>query len=99
MAGEQGRAGVFSGRRQKAPGFPTPALHDLPGSGPAVLYNLLEETKAVVKYLHRIFTFQKTRLILAWKDIPQSSVHHIYDSTLLPSLVHHILNLHQILLI
>ena len=98
MAGEQGRAGVFSGRRQKAPSFPTPALHDLPGSGPAVLYNLLEETKAVVKYLHRIFTFQKTRLILAWKDIPQSSVHHIYDSTLLPSLVY-ILNLHQILLI
>ena len=70
MAGEQGRAGVFNGRRQKAPGFPTPALHDLPGSGPAILYNLLEETKAVVKYLHRILTFQKIRLILAWKDIP-----------------------------
>ena len=67
----------------KSPGFPTPALHNLPGSRPAILYNLLEETKAVVKYLHLILTYQKTRLILAWKDIPQSSVHHIYDSTLL----------------
>ena len=99
MAGEQGRAGVFNGRRQKAPGFPTPALHNLPGSRPAILYNLLEETKAVVKYLHLILTFQKTKLILAWKDIPQSSIHHIYGSTLLPSLRYHILNLHQILLI
>ena len=99
MAGEQGRAGVFNGRRQKAPGFPTPALHNLPGSRPAILYNLLEETKAVVKYLHLILTYQKTKLILAWKDIPQSSIHHIYGSTLLPSLRYHILNLHQILLI
>ena len=63
MAGEQGRAGVFNGRRQKAPGFPTPALHDLPGSRPAILYNLLEETKAVVKYLHLLLTFQKTNYI------------------------------------
>ena len=70
MAGEQGRAGVFNGRRQKAPGFPTPALHNLPGSRPAILYNLLEETKAVVKYLHLLLTYQKTKLILAWKDIP-----------------------------
>ena len=83
----------------KSPGFPTPALHDLPGSRPAILYNLLEETKAVVKYLHLLLTFQKTKLILAWKDIPQSSIHHIYGSTLLPSLRYHILNLHQILLI
>ena len=76
-----------------------PVSPPLPGSGPAILYNLLEETKAVVKYLHRILIFQKIRLILAWKDIPSK----LNTSYLWPYsfafFALHILNLQQILLI